>query len=188
MTKHKKGENGYIAYRLLIQSIKLLIGTLLIGGLLVTGSILNAGNRNNYYTLAAILIVLPTARVAVNFYMFWKHRKISSKEEYATLMEISKGAFLLSDLIVAIKEKIYGIDFAVLTDTGICCYSKDTKVPEKEACRQIENFVRSCGYEVSVTFLKDFKKFKERVLSSSNIVFEENKAEEIRHAFLLMCL
>lgn len=188
MNKHKKGEHGYIEYRMFAQAIKLLIGTLLIGGLLVTGSIVHSGNRNNYFTLAAIMLVLPTTRVFINFFMFWKHRNISTISEYTELTQIKTKAFLLSNVIVTIKDKIYGIDFALVTDSGICCYSKNPKFPEKESCEQIETFLKSCGYEISVTCLKDFKKFKERIQSSANIVFDEKKADEIRYAFLLMSL
>lgn len=188
MNKRKKGENGYIEYRLLVQAVKVMIGALLIGTLLVIGNVKTGGDRNNYFTLAAIVLVLPVARSAINMCMFWKHRGISSQTKYSELLGECGNVFLLSDMIVTIKEKLYGIDFAIVTDSGICCYSNAAKLSEKEACDQIEKFVRSCGYEVSVTLLKDYNKFLQRVKSASATVFEAERAEEVRHAFLLMCL
>lgn len=188
MNKRKKGESGYIEYRLLVQAIKVMIGALIIGALLVVGNLRTGGNRNNYFTLAAIVLVLPTARTVVNMCMFWKHRGISDKKSYMELSENCGNVFLLSDMIATIKEKIYGIDFAIVTDSGICCYSTARKLSQKDACDQIEKFVRSCGYDVTVTMLKDYDKFLNRVRSASGMVFDIERAEGVRHAFLLMCL
>lgn len=188
MNKRKKGENGYIEYRLLRQAVKVMIGALIIGGLLVIGSIKNGGNRNNYFTLAAVVAVLPVTRTTINMCMFWKHRGISDAKCYKELLGECGNIFLLSDMIITVQEKLYGIDFAIVTDSGICCYTKAESLAEKEACGQIENFVRSCGYGVSVTVLKDYNKFRQRAGSAAKTVFDVKRAEEVRHAFLLMCL
>lgn len=188
MNKIKKGENGYIKYRFKMQTLKTFTGVLIIAALYIIGLIRNDGNRNNYYTLAAILAVLPTARIAVSMYMFFIKRKLSSSEKYRRLENIPTKGLITSDMIMTVKDKVYSIDFAVVTDTGICCYTEDEKVESPAFCESAENFIRSCGYDVNVTVLKDFKKFCDRVAVLKNVEIDEARAEDIKHAFLIMSL
>lgn len=188
MNKIKKGDNGYIKSRLKIQTFKTLTGVLIIAALYIIGLVRTDGNRNNYYTLAAILAVLPTAKIAVNMYMFFIRRKLSPSEKYEKLKNISTRGLISSDMIMTVKDKVYGIDFAVVTDTGICCYTEDEKLEIPAFCESAENFIRSCGYDVNVTVLKDFKKFCERTAGLKNIEMDDERAEEVKHAFLIMSL
>jgi hypothetical protein len=188
MNKKKKGESGYIRYRQLVQALWVLTGACIIAALLILGLVRNSGDRNNYFTLAAVLVVLPTAKTAVNLSMLLRYGKCSPKEQYEELAAMKNDALLLSDMIITIKDRLTGIDFAVVTDTGICCYTQDQDVSTSDFCEGVENFVRSCGYDIHVTVLKDFKKFKERVHTLSGVKIDSNKAEEIRHAFLIMSL
>lgn len=188
MKKQKKGTNGYIESRFRHLLIKTLIGFGIVAALFVIGLIAEDGNRNNFFTLAAILVVLPTAKIAVSLYMFGSHKKLSPKEEYEQLKALIDEKILASDMILTIGEKVYGIDFAVVTDTGICCFCHNQGLDVTSFCTGAQNFIRSCGYEVTVTVLKDFKKFKDRVKSLKKASFDMEKAQDVRHAFLIMSL
>lgn len=187
MKKIKKGENGYINYRLTIQTLKVLSGAAIIIGLFSAGLYFNDGDKNNYYTLAAILAVLPVAKMAVNMYMFLRYRKVSDKALFSQVKDLCDNDMLLSDMIVTGKEKIFEVSLALVSDTGICCYTKNKATDAAVFTEAVTNFIRSCGYEVNVTLLKDFNKFKDRAAASKTDINKE-RAKDIRHAFLIMSL
>lgn len=188
MKKIKKGEIGYINYRLTIQTLKVLLGAAVIIGLFSAGLYFNGGDKNNYYTLAAILAVLPVAKIAVNMYMFLRYRKVSDKALFSQVKDLCDNDMLLSDMIVTGKEKIFEISLALVSDTGICCYTKNKATDAAVFTEAVTNFVRSCGYEVNVTLLKDFNRFKDRAAAASKTDINTERAKDIRHAFLIMSL
>lgn len=182
----EKGQYGYIEYRKKVQLIKVLIVLAIIAALLIAGIIIY-GTRNNICTVIAIISVLPMAKFLVTLLVVVKHKK-PDERCYQELKEAGDKLILLSDCIMSCKDKVVYVDFAIVTDSCIYCYTKDSQFDVAYFEKNVAEFIKSCGDTVNVKLLKDFESFKKRVQSLNHVEYKEKKAERIKNDFLILVI
>lgn len=188
MKKIEKGMPGYIKNKILWQTFKLIIWAAIIIAILMTGLILNDWDRKNVFTVIAIVTVLPAAKVAVALYMYWINRKLSPYEQYIQLKDLDKNELLLSDCAVTSGDKVYAIDFAVVSDSCIYCYANKTIKDSQLFAKTTVAFLKTCGQVVNITVLNDFDKFKDRVKAVNNMEMDKENIKKVKDAFLILVI
>lgn len=116
----------------------------------------------NILTVMAILTVLPMANLAAPWIATIQY-KTPNLEEYQKLLEFSNRGAVVSDLVITMREQIFPVDFAIITNSHVVLYIPFLKLDKKRAKRFIqENFkFHSCNMEVIIYL--DFKEFEKEV-------------------------
>lgn len=161
-----KGEMGYIN----AQKKRRLLRTLLYFGIaaaiLILGLCLNKFEKNNVFTIAAVLMVLPAARALVSYIALAPYRSVG-RELVNEVQKRSKGAnVIFTDMVFSSTEKIMYCSFLVVTADEILCLAGK----EKEDITYIEKYLkeslkkRQFSYKLYIT--KDEKHYLEKVAAA----------------------
>lgn len=186
MEKIEKGQYGYINHRKKTQLIITGICFLVVFIVFFTGLIINNWDRNNIYTVAAIVLVLPSAKFAVSYLIVCNY-KTPDKKVYNEITENVSNLCILSDCAIACKDKRAYVEFAIITDSCIYCYS-NTKIDTKYFEDNVAEFIKSCGDTVNVKLIRELDVFINRIKSLNNVEMKENKIERVKKDFLILVL
>jgi hypothetical protein len=159
--KIKKGQYQYINMekkkRIIITCIMFAVPL----AILFTG-IKIFGDRQNYLTIAAILLCLPAAKQMVSAIMMCMYRSIS-KDKYM-IMEQHKGSLVMAyELVLTNYEKNTFVDAVAICGNQVVGYTSSDKADLKYIEQNTQKILRNNGYGVSVKILKDFNHFVERL-------------------------
>ncbi|MDD6571908.1 MAG: hypothetical protein PUF12_05885 [Thermoflexaceae bacterium] len=182
----EKGQYGYVEYRKKIQLIKVSVAFLVVFAILIFG-ILVCGTKNNICTVISVVCVLPAARFAVTLFMVIRH-KTPDAAQYEELKEKGEQLVLLSDCIMSCREKVIYVEFAIITDTCIYCYTRNQDFDVNYFENGIADFIKSCGDTVNVKLFKNYEDFKKRAIALNGMEYKEKKAERIKNDFLILVI
>lgn len=182
----EKGEYGYIGYRKKFHSILTVVGFVVVFAIFLIGFLI-CKTKNNIATVMAIVTVLPVAKFAVTLLMVAFY-KSPDRELFDELKSIGSNLTILSDCVMTCKDKSLYVEFALVTDTCVYCYTRNEKFDTKYFEENVEAFIKSCGDTVSVKLIKDFNTFKQRVSSLNNVEMKKNKLERVKNAFLILVI
>ena len=178
-----KGEPGYLLRRKKKLLMGCLAGFMLILGFFIAGYLIY-GTAKNILSIPAVLIVLPTAKIFVQYMLIpWKCN--ADRDEYKRLSEICKPLKLYCELVVTGSEKSFELLYVYIDkDENIIVYSKQEKAKEELFEKAVVNFLNYYNFDAKVSMYKDFDKFEERLreLAASNASVTE---EEKEHAALV---
>lgn len=158
----KKGEYGYLNDRLKRQAMLSLLGVVIIIVTILVGY-LRYKTRNNVFTVAAVLVALPTAKVLVGFVICLKNRT-PKKEQYLELKDKSKTPYILSDLLLTSKENMMPFEFGAISNNNVWLYTSNTKIDKKKAEDYIKSFLRND--------IKEAKNINVRILGDYNVLLK----------------
>lgn len=182
----EKGQYGYIEYRKKIQLIKTAVAFLLVFAILIFGIIV-CGTKNNICTVISVVCVLPAAKFMVTLLMVIRHHK-PDEVQYEELKAKGGNLTLLSDCIMSCKEKTVYVDFAIVTDSCVYCYTRNKDFDSDYFEKGISDFIKSCGDTVKVKLFKNFDDFKNRAAALNGMEFKEKKTERIKNDFLILVI
>lgn len=179
-----KGQPGYTRYR----KKRLLTAT--ITGFLMVVIIFAAGymifqTPKNYVTVFAILAVLPTVKIFVQYIMVpWKNN--ASLEVYKRLSETASPLHMYCELIITAQEKTFEVLYLLVDkNENIIAYTENMKSDEEKFEKGITNFLNYYNFDAKVKLYKDFNQFEKKVktLSSVNKALTPEQQEHIEQVF-----
>lgn len=154
----KRGEFGYIAARKKKTLLLTLLYTAIAVAIFVTGLFLNKMDRQNIFTVIAVLCVLPMVKQMVGFIVIIPYKSVP-KNRYDLVQKALPGdCMLLTDMVITSPDKIMHVDFSVVGDNQVLVLV----APGKQ----------------DVPYIKDYisKGVKERAQDYKVKVFQEEKS------------
>lgn len=168
-TKLTKGSYGYIDSWKRTRLITLALWVIFIGALLLIPMMV-LGTKYNAFTVAAIVMVLPAARQAVQ-YMAMAGFHSGSREEYekiASYVEGKSWMVLAADMVLASESGHMVLNMIVICNGNIYGYA-----PKQKKSREvIEAYLTNLLMETDVTHKKpvvheNFDEFEEMIMMLS---------------------
>lgn len=177
MSKRKKGEFGYLPYKKTRNLLIMIVSFAIVFTVLFTGIIIN-GTRNNLLTVLAILMVLPSAKMAVAYFVLLPHKNCG-KDIYESTVKAAGNINVLSDIIVSNSKKPIGISALANTDSTVIAFSEDKNPDTKLFETSVKDFLKVDKLNVTVTLYTDFNTFLKR-LKNLSTNFDENNEDCVR--------
>ncbi|WP_455715565.1 hypothetical protein [Anaerosporobacter sp.] len=154
-----KGTHGYIKYRKNKQLRDTIIIALVIIIIFVVGYLLNDNSKNNVFTILAILLVLPGAKLLVGYIVVAPYRTMDDKKYEQVCKVLSPSVTMLSDLVITSPDKVMNLDCAIIDDHLVTALlgkeGQDISYIQTYLTRTIKNQ----GYNYEVKVLTDFSKY-----------------------------
>ena len=157
----KKGQYQYIAMeknRRVIRTILMFLPSI---ALLVTGLILYK-DRNNWFTIGAVLACLPACKQVVGIIMIWMYRSLTP-EFYNKVSERQGSLTMVYETILTNYEKNIPVDVFAICGNQVVGYTSNAKADVKYAEKNTMSILAHNGYEVKVKVFKDERKFLEQM-------------------------
>lgn len=158
-----KGTHGYIKYKKNKQ-LRDTISIALVGIIIfVVGYLLNDNSKNNVFTIIAILLALPGAKMLVGYIVVAPYRSMNDKEYEQVCKVISPSVAMISDLVITSPDKVMNLDLVVVDNHHVIALQgkegQDISYIQTYLMRTIKNQ----GYSFEVKVLTDFSEFLSRV-------------------------
>lgn len=184
MKRPLKGQPGYIRAR----KIKLGIGT--ISGFLMMILIYFIGylifdTGKNFITVLAVLVVLPTAKIFVQYLLLpWGVQADSG--QYEELKVLAAPLSPYCELMITAQEKSFAIVYIVIDkDDNIIAYTSQAKVEPEKFEKGVTNFLNYYEFDAKVKLFTDYRQFEKRVkqLAAKNTDITAEQKEHIAVVF-----
>lgn len=181
-----KGTHGYIKYKKNKQ-LRDTISIALVGIIIfVVGYLLNDNSKNNVFTIIAILLALPGAKMLVGYIVVAPYRSMNDKEYEQVCKVISPNAAMISDLVITSPDKVMNLDLVVVDNHHVIALQgkegQDISYIQTYLMRTIKNQ----GYSFEVKVLTDFSEFLSRVktleTSKEHVLANEKQDGENTHS------
>ncbi len=167
MKKVKKGQAGYLIFKMKAQILRTIIYfalCILIFGL----GYWQTGSKENLLTVVAVVGILPSSKALVDVIVRIPYRTI--KPEIAEeIAQKSNYLMVIYDLIITSSEKIMPVACIVISGNKIFGYTDNKKVDVNLVASNIKKMLASHDYDVSVKILNEYKPFLSRVEGLNNI-------------------
>ena len=164
----KKGTNGYIKDRKMIQ-ILFLIGIAAVSvGLFLCGYFAT-GTTKNLLTVFAVLGVLPGAKAVVNLVLFLPYRSFPVQDYNALKSAAGDTGILYSDLVFTSPRHVMHLDALYITGTEIAALLTDGKAKtEKEIVDYVTDTMKKRGVSVHMHIFRSVSDMTARVADLSD--------------------
>lgn len=179
-----KGERGYMKYRKLKLGIGSLAGFLLVAVIYFIGYFI-FGTPKNYVTILAVIVVLPTVKIFVQYLMLPWHCN-ADKAEYERISREVLPLKLYCELLITAKEKNFEILYMLIDrNDNIIAYTNKAKVECDVFETGVTNFLNYYDFNAKVKLYTDQKQFEKRAkqLSNANFGLSEAEKEHISYVF-----
>lgn len=175
-----KGTYGYIKYKKNKQLRNTIIIALIGIIIFVVGYLLNDNSRNNVFTIIAILLALPGAKMLVGYLIVAPYKSVDHKKYEQVCNVASPGVVILSDLVITSPDKVMNLDLVVVDNHHVIALQgkegQDIPYIQTYLMRTIKNQ----GYSSEVKVLTDFNKFLLQVQTLGYSKKQEQK--QVDHA------
>jgi hypothetical protein len=160
-TKCEKGMAGYLKIKKRRQLLITVISFAVVFAIFFAG-LLICKTRNNYATLVATVLVLPSAKFAVNFLVLFSHHSAGDKlvEE---VTQKADGLSICFDCVFSNAKKPIGTQAVIITDNTVCALTDEENADTTLFENSLRDFLKNEKLNVTVTLYKDEKKFLSRV-------------------------
>lgn len=179
-----KGEKGYFKSRKTKLGIGSLTGFLLMVVTYFIGYLIFDTGKN-FVTIIAVLIVLPTVKIFVQYLMIPWYKK-RPEDELLSLQTICAPLKLYTELLITASEKNFEIIYLLIdrNDNIIAYTEKSTKNTELFE-KGVTNFLNYYNFDSKVKLFTDLKQFEKRAkqLAASNAELTEDNLEHINLVF-----
>ncbi len=125
--KIEKGKYGYIKDQKQRRTLKTICFFIIPITVFIIGYLLNHGNRNNIYTIIAIVGTIPAAMSAVSMIMMFLRKPISA-ELYKEISSAAGQATMLYELYLTTEKNSMFLDATMLYGTSVVAYC-DREMP-----------------------------------------------------------
>lgn len=158
-----KGTHGYIKYKKRKLLRNTIIMTLVIVIIFVTGYLLNDNSKNNVFTILAILLVLPGAKILVSYIVVAPYRSMGDKEYEQVCKVISPSVTMISDLVITSPDKVMNLDCAIIDDHHVIALLGKAGQDASYIQTYLSRMIKNQGHNCDVKVLTDFNKFLSHV-------------------------
>lgn len=171
-----KGTPGYFKNRKLKTGIAMVSGYLLVLLLFFTGIIIFA-DRGNLLTVVAIVMMLPTGKMTVNFLMY-PRKGHADAAEFDELCKTGDKLTLLADILITPEKKSIELTYVAIDKAHILIYCTDKKLDTAYHGKYIKDFLKRSDITTDVSFYTDIIKFKKRLAAVNSSAPDEYTDEE----------
>lgn len=179
LQKKEKGDFGYLNYRKRLNLMLTAAAFLVVLIILIIGFIVNK-TRNNVFTVAAIVLVLPAAKFAVSYFVLFGHCSATA-ELRDEVEKNAKGLGICYDCIFSNNKSPIGTLAVVATDSAVCAYTAEQKADSKLFETSLKSFMENDKLHVNVTLYKDKDTFMKRIKTLSvNLDDSEDTKKKIK--------
>lgn len=160
----KKGERGYIRYE---QKKRFLI-TLGLFALpmivFITGLVMTDGNKNNIFTVIAMVGCLPACRSTVSFIMMMLQKPMDVKT-YETIQSHTGELVMSYEMYITKETDSLMVEAAAFCGEEVACYTSRAKSAEQiSGCEAyLSKILRANGYRCHVKIFDKEKAYLERL-------------------------
>jgi len=178
MTKRKKGEFGYLKYKKSVNLLITVVAFAIVFAILFAG-ILIFKSKANYMTVLSVVLVLPSAKFAVAYFILLPHQSC----EESTMKEINEIIGHLSvnyDLVVSNSKKPIGTLVVVNSDNAVIAYTKELKSDVHTFEESVKTFLKNDKLNVNATLYTDYSSFKNRIKTINANYDSSNELLEVR--------
>lgn len=187
MFSNKKGEFGYLKKQAVRTGLFVLLLVIMSAGLFLLGFKLT-GDSKNLLTVAAVLGMLPAAKVLVSMIMYMCAEKYSCSKNDKDEISAFLGDYELYgyDFYLTSYNSFFPIIAATCAKGTLICYMAQTKKATANACEDhIEEYMKKNSISgVNVKVFTDRKKFMERLKALSEDEYEAEEKEQAAFALL----
>ena len=175
--KVRKGNCGYVRYekkRRLMVTIAMFLLPLAI---LIAGLIICKGDKNNIFTVVAVVGCLPGCKSTVGLIMMMM-QKPAPKETVESIQAHAGNLLMLYEMFFTKEKDSLMVDAVAVCGYEVACYTSQAKNRQQiEDCeKHIAKLLRANGYKSHVKIFDQMKPYLER-LDSLNKNFEELGAD-----------
>lgn len=162
MHRKHKGEFGYIRYE---RKLMILVTALLLGGAVAiyVAALVLLGTNANYFTILAVLLMLPGARYLVNTVMFFRARPCSEEVHQGVEAHIGSlaGAY---DLYMTSQEHNYPISHLAVGGKSVAALTEDPQCGTAAGEQHIRQMMLTNGFHgYSVKIFTNSAKYYDRL-------------------------
>lgn len=187
-----KGAPGYFKNRKIKTGIAMVSGYMLVLLLFFSGIFIFA-DRGNLLTVIAIVMMLPTGKMTVNFLMYPRKGKADATEYNEMCTDYDKLT-ILADILITPEKKSIEFTYTAIDKAHIVIYCTDKKLDTAYHGKYIKDFLKHSDITADVSFYTDLNKFKKRLAAINSAApdsytEEENKRiEEIAYNFKILSI
>lgn len=171
-----KGTPGYFKNRKLKTGMAMVSGYLLVLLLFFSGIIIFA-DRGNLLTVVAIVMMLPTGKMTVNFLMY-PRKGHADAAEFDELCKTGDKLTLLADILITPEKKSIELTYIAIDKAHILIYCTDKKLDTTYHGKYIKDFLKRSDITTDVSFYTDIIKFKKRLAAVNSSAPDEYTDEE----------
>lgn len=184
MKKLQKGQPGYIRTRKIKLGIGTISGFLLMALIYLTGYLIFDTGKN-FVTILAVLVVLPVAKIFVQYLLLpWGVK--ADETQYDELKKTASPLLPYCELMITAQEKSFAIVYLVIDkDENIVAYTTQPKVEPDRFEKGVTNFLNYYEFDAKVKLFTDFRQFEKRVkqLAAKNTDISDEQKEHIAVVF-----
>lgn len=183
--KIQRGSYGYIHYTKQKKIIGLIVLLVLAIAIFVLGLFLNKFSKANIFTVVAILVVLPWAKVLTAYIVMFPYCT-PEEEKYRKIKEFeTEGLYIYSDLVITSEEKVMNLDFLVIGKQKVYGVLGKEKQDLEYINQYLKKGIANQTNGMDVKIVKDFKQFCTLTkglseLCKKNIEQSEENQEQIK--------
>ncbi|MBE5936251.1 MAG: undecaprenyl-diphosphate phosphatase [Lachnospiraceae bacterium] len=162
MAKINKGSYGYIKQKKKTLLFYLLLIVAIAVGIFVLGLYLNDFSKNNIFTVIAVLLTLPAAKILVSLIVIWPHKSLSREQLEHLEKKIDYKKALLGGMVLTSPQKVMHIkSMAILKDKYVVwtCDKQDKNHIGDYIGKHMYNY----GFEKDMVVVDDFNKYIESI-------------------------
>lgn len=180
----KKGTFGYINHKKKTQLIKTIITFLISFTIMITGYLINDNSKQNIFTIIAVLIVLPGAKMLVGYIVVAPFHSVGEKVFKEVSAKKQGKDELLVDLVFTSPEKIMNLSFLMIKNDKIYCLSEHKKADISYMQKYLQRTVD--GRELSFEFIieKDYALFLKDLEKATEETIEQKDKEELHNLIM----
>lgn len=162
-----KGEPGYFRYRKKKLLFGSLTGFLMMFLFFFTGYLIY-GTPKNLITILAVLVVLPTVKIYVQYLMIpWKHN--ADVQFFEELKKKYPNLDFYAELLITGAEKSFEITYlAIDKDENIIAFTENESSDAGKFEKAVTNFLNYYNYDAKVKLFKNQKDFEKRIKQLSD--------------------
>lgn len=178
-----KGEVGYITFKKRFQLFMTLSLLLLAMAVFIIGLVVNKGNKGSLFTIIACLFVIPMARFATTFVMFFPFKSVTQEKADEVAKYAKAGSIIYADVILTSEKNAMGLDFAVVTSDKVLGVVSRAKENPLDIRNYLQDILKRRGYDYKVTIAEDYTKFYTLLKSSDSVAALAFDNDEEKEAF-----
>lgn len=191
MQRKEKGEFAYLKYKKAKNLILTIIAFTIVFAILVAG-ILIFKSKTNYLTVLSVVLVLPSAKFAVSYFILLSHKSCDEKIKNE-ILSLSDKLPVSFDLVVSNSKTPIGTLVIVNSDNAVLAYTTESNAICSVFEESVKEFLKNDKLNATVTLYKDYNAFKKRV-ENVNINYDSDnetlaiRTAAIKESLLIMSL
>lgn len=184
----EKGTYGYLNQKKTRQAIFTVLLFAAAFAVFFIGYFLNSKEKNNVFSIAAVLLILPAAKSLVSLIVVLPYKTIE-KFKFEEILSIQNSDMtVLTDLVITSTEKVMNLDLIVITNGNIIGLMGKQNQDISYINTYLTRSIKNQGNHYHVKVFKDYKQFYERVTTLSRIETKKESDEEVRKFILTLAV